>query len=229
MSEDLEVKQNICVKKTKECEELLHVIVQERSKADAQQVAVEADSARIEKEAKETKIISDDATRDLEKAMPALEAAMDALDKLDKKSISEVKAYAKPPDMVMKTMCAVMTVMEKTPSWAQAKTELNDTNFLSRIKNFAKDDITNATLRKMEKYTKDPNFTPKLVQNVSAAAGALCQWVHAMKIYAEVYREVEPKRLKLRNAQEALDRKTSELKKAQKDLQKVKDQVAELD
>jgi len=32
----------------------------------------------------------------------------------------EVKAYAKPPEAVMKTMCAVMTVMEKTPSWGQA-------------------------------------------------------------------------------------------------------------
>merc|ERR1719498_955078 len=228
MSEDLEVKQNICVKKTKECEELLTVIVTERSKADAQQVAVEADSARIEKEAKETKIISDDAQRDLDKAMPALEAALDALEKLDKKSISEGKAYAKPPDMVMKTMCAVMTVMEKTPSWAQAKTELNDTNFLNRIKNFAKDDITNATLRKMEKYTKDPNFTPKLVQNVSAAAGALCQWVHAMKIYAEVYREVEPKRLKLKNAQETLEKKERDLQKSQAELKRVKDLVAEL-
>ena len=39
----------------------------------------------------------------------------------------------------MKTMCAVMTVMEKTPSWGQAKTELNDTNFLVRIKTFDKD------------------------------------------------------------------------------------------
>merc|ERR1719353_714524 len=228
MSEDLEIKQDICIKKTKECEELLHVIVQERSKADAAQIAVEADSARIEKEAKETKIISDDATRDLEKAMPALEAALDALEKLDKKSISEVKAYAKPPDMVMKTMCAVMTVMEKTPSWAQAKTELNDTNFLNRIKNFDKDNITNATLRKTEKYTKDPNFTPKLVQNVSAAAGALCQWVHAMKIYAEVYREVEPKRLKLRNAQESLDKKQKELEKANSDLAKIQATVADL-
>merc|ERR1719217_416460 len=136
MSEDLEVKQDICIKKTKECEELLHVIVQERSKADAQQVAVEADSARIEKEAKETKIISDDAQRDLEKAMPALEAALDALEKLDKKSISEVKAYAKPPDMVMKTMCAVMTVMGKTPSWAQCKSELGDIRFLEKVKMF---------------------------------------------------------------------------------------------
>lgn len=110
--------------------------------------------------------------------MPASESAMDALEKLDKKSISEVKAYAKPPEMVMKTMCAVMTLMEKQPSWAQAKTELNDVQFLQRIKNFDKDIIKDATLRKMEEYIKDPQFTPKLVMNVSAPAGALCQWVH---------------------------------------------------
>eukprot|EP00913_Durusdinium_trenchii_P009754 g9162.t1 len=133
MSVDLEEKQKICDVKAKECEELLKVITAERSKADAQQAQVEADSIRIEKEAKETKILADDATRDLEKAMPALDAAVDALEKLDKKSIAEVKAYPKPPDAVMKTMCAVMTVMEKTPSWGQAKTELNDTNFLETL------------------------------------------------------------------------------------------------
>eukprot|EP00435_Cladocopium_sp_Y103_P031168 s634_g7.t2 len=221
-----EEKQKICDVKAKECEELLKVITAERSKADAQQAQVEADSIRIEKEAKETKILADDATRDLEKAMPALDAAVDALEKLDKKSIAEVKAYAKPPEAVMKTMCAVMTVMEKTPSWGQAKTELNDTNFLVRIKTFDKeirDNIKDTTLRKIEKFTKDSNFTPKLVSNVSLAAGALCQWVHAMKIYAEIYREVEPKRTgdvidvfmnKLRQAQEKLESKQKQLREA---------------
>eukprot|EP00931_Biecheleriopsis_adriatica_P088379 TRINITY_DN62713_c0_g1_i1.p1 TRINITY_DN62713_c0_g1~~TRINITY_DN62713_c0_g1_i1.p1 ORF type:complete len:1031 (+),score=254.49 TRINITY_DN62713_c0_g1_i1:369-3095(+) len=225
MSIDLEEKQKICDVKAKECEELLTVITAERSKADAQQAQVEADSIRIEKEAKETKILADDATRDLEKAMPALEAAMDALEKLDKKSIAEVKAYAKPPDMVMKTMCAVMTVMEKTPSWAQAKTELNDTNFLVRIKTFDKDNIKDSTLRKIEKFTKDANFTPKLVANVSLAAGALCQWVHAMKIYAEIFREVEPKRNKLKNAQDKLEAKNKSLREANAELKKVQDLV----
>lgn len=41
--------------------------------------------------AEETKILADDATRDLEKAMPALDAAVDALEKLDKKSIAEAR------------------------------------------------------------------------------------------------------------------------------------------
>ena len=40
----------------------------------------------------ETKILADDATRDLEKAMPALDAAVDALEKLDKKSIAEARS-----------------------------------------------------------------------------------------------------------------------------------------
>jgi len=123
-------------------------------------------------------------------AVMALQAATDVLDKVDKRSIAEIKAFARPPDMVMKTMCAVMTVLDKTPSWAQCKVELNDKQFLRRIKDFDKDNITDATLRKIGKYVSDPNFTPKLVQNVSMAAGALCQWVHAIKVYAEVYRKV---------------------------------------
>ena len=228
MSIDLEEKQGICEVKSKECTELLVVITEERGKADIQQKQVEADQLRIGKEAAETRTISEDATRDLEKAMPALEAAMDALEKLDKKSIAEVKAYKTPPDMVMKTLCAVMTVMEKAPTWAQAKVELNDVQFLPRVKNFDKDNIKDGVLRKVEKFTKDPGFTPKLVANVSAAAGALCQWVHAMKIYAEVYREVEPKRLKLRNAQEKLEVKERELAKAVAELKEVLERVATL-
>lgn len=40
--------------------------------------------------------------------------------------VTKVKAYAKPPEAVMKTMCAVMTVMEKTPSWGQAKEQFQE-------------------------------------------------------------------------------------------------------
>lgn len=113
-------------------------------------------------------------------------------------------------------MAAVMTVMEKSPSWSQAKIELNDPSFLTRVKNFDKDSITNATLKKIEKFTKDPSFAPPNVQKVSRAAGALCLWVHAMQMYAEVYREVEPKRLKLRLAEEELEKKQSDLRLARK-------------
>lgn len=119
-------------------------------------------------------------------AVLALEAAVGNLENLNKRSFAEVKAYAKPPDMVMKTMCAVMTVMEKTPSWAQCMIQLNDIRFLQTVKMLDAKHISDKTLRKIKKYTKDPNFTPELVRNVSSAAGVLCQWVHAVEACAEL-------------------------------------------
>merc|ERR1712137_370511 len=107
--------------------------------------------------------------------------ALGELEKLDRRTIAEVKAYARPPDLVMKTMCAVMTAMEKTPSWAQCKAELSDANFLHKLETLDAGNVTNSTVRKLEKYTRDPNFTPGSVGNVSLAGGALCQWVHAIK------------------------------------------------
>lgn len=115
-----------------------------------------------------------------------LQDAVAAVENLDKRSIAEVTAYAKPPDMVMKTMCAVLTVMEKTPSWVQAKTELGDGMFVRKVKDFDANSLKSETRRKLQKYTRDPNFTPAAaVAGGSPAAAALCQWVHAVSACAE--------------------------------------------
>ena len=92
MSKELEVKKVVVAQSQKDCEDLLVMIVSERRVADEQRKGVEADSERISVEAAECKSISDDAEADLAVAMPALEKAMEEVDKLDKNSISEVKA-----------------------------------------------------------------------------------------------------------------------------------------
>jgi dynein heavy chain len=38
-------------------------------------------------------------------ALPAFASALKALDSLDKKDITEIKSFAKPPDMVVVVMC----------------------------------------------------------------------------------------------------------------------------
>ncbi|KAF4698240.1 hypothetical protein FOZ63_002766, partial [Perkinsus olseni] len=223
-----EMSVEVVSRKQNECRELMVVIVEKRANAAEQEKVVRADEVRIQAETKETEVLAADAQADLDKAMPALQASEEALSKLDKKAIAEVKVYAKPPELVMKTMCAVMSVMEQPPTWAQAKLELNDVNFLHRIKTFDKDNISNTTVKKIEKFTKDPTFTPTAVGKVSVAAGALCQWVHAMKVYAEVFREVEPKRLKLRRAAETLHAKQKQLAEAMEKLQSVQETLAGL-
>ena len=100
LSKELEVKKTVVAKSQKDCEDLLVQIVSERRVADDQRKQVEADSERIGLEASECRAISDDAEADLAIAMPALEKAMEEVEKLDKGAISEVKAYTKPPALV---------------------------------------------------------------------------------------------------------------------------------
>lgn len=55
--------------------------------------------------------LAKEADEELAKALPALDAANDALNKLEKKEIAEIKAYTSPPPIVGKVMEAVMVCL----------------------------------------------------------------------------------------------------------------------
>lgn len=63
---------------------------------------------------------------------------------------------------------------------------------------------------------------------MSGAAGALCVWVHAIYIYANVAKEVAPKRQRLKEASESLAIKQAALKEAQEALAVVTAKLAAL-
>ncbi|CRG94855.1 dynein beta chain, putative [Plasmodium gallinaceum] len=220
-------KENISKKQT-ECAQLLKVIEEKKKESNEKKKKIQEDSIRISSVEIETQKLAEDARKDLQNAIPELEVATQSLEQLDKKSISEVKAYTKPPDLVMQTLSIVMIILNKTPSWEQAKIELGDANFLNKLKTFDKDSISDKTLKKIEKFTKNPIYSPKAVKKVSSATGALCMWVHALKMYAEVYREVAPKRLRLKLAEEQLTKNRNELKLTMEQLDEIKKTLLQL-
>jgi len=228
MSGQLEEKKKVVAQKKISCDKLLVEIVQKQRAADEQKKQVELDKARAEGEAKECEAIKLEAQGELDKVTPALDKAIKALEKLSKAAVTEVKSYPKPPKPVETVMRAVMTILDKEPSWAQAKKELNDPNFLNMLKNFDKDNISNATLKAIGKYTKSKDFNPEDISNVSYAAGALCEWVIAMELYAKVFRDVEPRRIALRKAEVSLKKKADELAEAEETLREVVSKVAKL-
>ena len=57
-----------------------------------------------------------------------------------------------------------------------------------QLYDFDKDNISDKTLRKIEKYTRLPEFQPEKVGVVSFAAKSLCMWVRAIELYGKVYR-----------------------------------------
>ena len=69
------------------------------------------DEAVAKVKAEETQAIADDAQRDLDEALPALEAAVKSLDALDKNDISEIRVFSKPPELVQTVMEAVCLLL----------------------------------------------------------------------------------------------------------------------
>jgi|TARA_B110000090_G_C13031636_1_gene312067 dynein heavy chain len=149
-------------------------IVNDKRTADEKRKHVEAEAERIGREAAETNAIAEEAERDLGVALPALNKAMAEVDKLQKGDISEVKAYSKPPTLVVTTMAAVMTLFKGKTDWASGKTKLMEVDFLQQVKTFDKDAVSNKTVAKIKKFTNQADFNPVKVGGVSKAAGALC-------------------------------------------------------
>lgn len=65
--------------------------------------------------------------------------------------MSELKAYAKPPTLVELTLGAVLTVLKVSPSWDEAKKQLNDASFMDKLLHFDKDRLDDPLLKKNRK------------------------------------------------------------------------------
>ena len=121
--------------------------------------------------------------------------------------MAEVKAYAKPHPAVEKVMEAVMVLRKSEPTWLEAKKQLGDPGFLNQLVTYDKDQLNDAMLNKVNKYTKDASFDPEVVGAVSKAAKSLCMWVRAMEVYGRIAKDVAPKRAKLQQAMKTLEGK----------------------
>ena len=231
---ELEALQPVLKKKGEETEALLERVAVDQKEANIVEERVSKDEAVVSKQAAEVAAIQADAQRDLDVAMPALNSALKALDSLDKKDITEIKSFAKPPPAVQVVMEAVCILLGAKPDWENAKKQLSDSNFMASLQNYDKDNIPQPVLKKIKKYVADPMMAVENVKKVSKAATSLCMWVHAMDIYSKVAKEVAPKKAaleemtkKLNAANELLAGKQGELKAVRDKVQALKDQLDE--
>uniref|UniRef100_A0A8B9XJL0 Dynein axonemal heavy chain 2 n=1 Tax=Bos mutus grunniens TaxID=30521 RepID=A0A8B9XJL0_BOSMU len=221
MSLELEDAKKKVAEFQKQCEEYLVIIVQQKREADEQQKAVTANSEKIAIEEVKCQALADNAQKDLEEALPALEEAMRALESLNKKDIGEIKSYGRPPAQVEMVLQAVMILRGNDPTWAEAKRQLGEQNFIKSLIHFDKDNISDKVLKKIGAYCAQPDFQPDIIGRVSLAAKSLCMWVRAMELYGRLYRVVEPKRIRMNTALAQLQEKQAALAEAQEKLREV--------
>ncbi|KAF4799422.1 Dynein heavy chain 7, axonemal [Turdus rufiventris] len=104
--------------------------------------------------------------------------------------IAVVKTMKNPPSGVKLVMAAVCVIREKKPE---------------RIPDPSGSGGKEAVMQKIRtEYLTNPEFDPQVVAKASSAAEGLCKWIKGMEVFHRVSKEIEPKKERLKVAEESL-------------------------
>uniref|UniRef100_A0A8D3C1H3 Dynein, axonemal, heavy chain 1 n=1 Tax=Scophthalmus maximus TaxID=52904 RepID=A0A8D3C1H3_SCOMX len=187
--------------------------------AEETRKSVQEEEAKASEKACFAGAIAADAQRDLDEALPALDAALTSLKSLNKNDVTEVRGMQRPPPgvkLVIEAVCIMKGIKpKKVPGekpgtkiddyWEPGKGLLQDPGkFLDGLYKYDKENIPDNVITLVQPYIDNEEFQPASIAKVSRACTSICQWVRAMHIYHFVAKNVEPKRQALKGAQDDL-------------------------
>nr|XP_055244749.1 dynein axonemal heavy chain 17 isoform X1 [Gorilla gorilla gorilla] len=214
--------------KNESADQLIQVVGIEAEKVSKEKAIADQEEVKVEVINKNVTEKQKACETDLAKAEPALLAAQEALDTLNKNNLTELKSFGSPPDAVVNVTAAVMILtapggkIPKDKSWKAAKIMMGKVDtFLDSLKKFDKEHIPEACLKAFKPYQGNPTFDPEFIRSKSTAAAGLCSWCINIVRFYEVYCDVAPKR-------QALEEANAELAEAQEKLSRIKNKIAEL-
>uniref|UniRef100_A0A8C0MC70 Dynein axonemal heavy chain 3 n=1 Tax=Canis lupus familiaris TaxID=9615 RepID=A0A8C0MC70_CANLF len=244
MQVELTALQPQLIQTSEETARMMVKIEEETREADAKKLLVQADEKESNAAAAIAQGIKTECEGDLAEAMPALEAALAALDTLNPADISLVKSMQNPPGpvkLVMESICVMKGLKpERKPDpsgsgkmiedyWGVSRKILGDLKFLESLKTYDKDNIAPVIMKRIrERFIDHPDFQPAVIKNVSSACEGLCKWVRAMEVYDRVAKVVAPKRERLREAEGKLDIQMQKLNQKRAELKLVEDRLQAL-
>jgi dynein heavy chain len=206
-------------------------------------VGAEADIAQVE--ADKVKVVKEDVEADLAEAIPALNAAVKALDTIQAKDIDEIKKMGKPPATV-KLVCEAICIFkgikpQRIPDpedtskrimdyWGPSQKMLGEKDFITSLKTYDKDNINPKIIKAMNvDYMTQDNFNVVAAKKASNAAAGLCSWGLAMVTYDKVAKVVGPKREALKAAEAQLEVTMAGLNAKKAALKEVEDKLGALE
>lgn len=234
MQVELKHKAPILEIKSREMEAMLKTLAEDNKVTDVLKSRVLQDEIVAKAKAEKARIIADDAQRDLDVVKPTLKAAEDALKAINRNDINELRSFSSPPQLVQFVMESVCILLGVKPSWESAKKVMTDVNFLKRLIEFDREHISEITVKKIKTYINNKDYDPVKIERVSKVAKSVALWVIAMEKFANVFKIVEPKIRKARDAEKekeevmaVLKKKQAELAEVEAHIQVLKDNIAE--
>ncbi|GAB6023461.1 Dynein heavy chain 7, axonemal [Chamberlinius hualienensis] len=244
MQEELSILQPQLIEASKEVDDIMVIVEKDSLEVAEVEKIVKTDEAFANRQTLSAQAIKEECDQELEKAIPMLNSALEALNTLTSNDITILKTMKNPPNgvkLVMESICILKGVKNDRivdPSgsgkmiddyWGPSKRLLSEMKFLESLSNFDKDNIQAKTMKIIrEKYITNPEFDPEKIKMASAAAEGLCKWVIAMEIYDRVIKEVAPKREALAVAEADLSVAQTALEEKQANLREVQSKLQEL-
>ena len=230
------IKDMAIVEEKKEAtDKLLVVVGQETNSAEEQKVIATGEEQKCTKIAEEVKAFQAECEREMEAAEPVIQAAIEALKSLDKKSLTELKALASPPAGVDDVTAGVMVLLAggkipKDLSWGAAKKLMTNVDqFLAMLQNFDKDNTPPEACKWVEvNLVSKDGFNPTAMKSKSSAAAGMCGWVINVVKYYRIYEVVEPKRKLLSEANEKKEAAETQLAAVRAHVASLEAKLAEL-
>lgn len=216
-------------------DELIVVVGKETAIAEEQKAGAAVEEAKCSAIAEEVIAFQKECDKDLEAAEPIIREAEAALGTLDKKSITELKSLASPPAGVDDVTAAVIWLTNggKKPSdisWNGAKKMMaNVDQFLNVLISFDKDNTPDNACTWVEtNCISKAHFNVETMRGKSGAAAGMTAWVINICKYFRIYQYVEPKRMKLLEANGKLDDANNTLTSVRKQVAELEEKLANL-
>ena len=165
------------------------------------------------------------AEQELEKTLPQLKLAEDALKTIKSQDIAVVRRLGKPPHLITVIMDCVLILCNKKlesvkmdwekdflkTSWGESSKMMSDTNFLKKIRDFKRDTIDAETIDLLQPYFRYPSYTAEAAMVACGQVAGLLKWTRAMADFYEVNVDVLPLKADLALKQAQLMRAVDEL------------------
>lgn len=199
-------------------EELLEEMGRQRGEAEKQQEAASVEKEKASKAAEEASRIEGEAESELADAKPMMEAARDAVNCLDKASLTELKGFTKPPSGVDQVTTAVMMMVRNEKrdfSWDKAKKMMARVDaFKKSLEDYDAETIPEEVVARVDPIIADKEFDAEKMQKKSVAATNLLLWVVNVISYHKIYKKVKPLMDSLEVARQEKQAAETELEKA---------------
>ncbi|EGR31243.1 hypothetical protein IMG5_115030 [Ichthyophthirius multifiliis] len=217
-------------RKTIEQDELIKKLEIDSYEANKVRTVVKEEEVQVNEKAQEIREMKFEADKVLQAALPMLAAANEALNILDRKVISEIKANNNPNELVLFTLQCVCCLFDEKQDWDSIKKLLADPNLVSRMKNLDVYSISPKVEKNIKnKIASNENFNPQKLASIQAAAKAICEWVLAVANFTDVNKQINSKKAIVEKMNNELQKANKELNIKQSELRKVEEKVGKLE